>query len=124
MTKLTILLVEDEDLLRDGVQEILELHGFQVIGAADGKEALQWLEEVQVGLIITDLVMPLMNGVDFVEQVKIKYPALPIVVASGSPGSVMTRLGIDSVQLPGAAGSIIKPFTSAELISLINKVLT
>ncbi len=59
----TILLVEDEILLREGVQETLEVHGYTVIGAADGVEALDWLLQTEVSLIITDLVMPNMNGV-------------------------------------------------------------
>jgi len=62
----TILLVEDELLLREGVQETLEVNGYAVIGAADGIEALDWLEQTQVSLVITDLVMPNMNGVEFI----------------------------------------------------------
>lgn len=120
----TILLVEDEVLLREGVQEMLEVHGYKVIGAGDGAEALEWLEQVPVTLVISDLVMPNMNGVDFVERVRVKYPSLPIIVASGSPGSVMQRLGIDSIQVPGATASIVKPFKSSELMALIKQVLS
>jgi DNA-binding response OmpR family regulator len=123
MPESTILLVEDEVLLRDGIQEVLEMHGFKVIGAADGVEALEWLEQVPVTLVISDLVMPNMNGVDFVDAVHRQYPKLPIIVASGSPGSVMSRLGIDSIQLPGATACITKPFKAAELLALIDKVL-
>lgn len=119
----TILLVEDEVLLREGVQEMLEVNGFHVIGAGDGIEALEWLEQVPVSLIISDLVMPNMNGVDFVEQVRVKYPDLPVVITTGSPGSVMTRLGIASIQIPGATASIMKPFKSGELLALVKQVL-
>lgn len=119
----TILLVEDEDLLREGVQEMLEAHDYKVIGAADGVEALEWLDQVTVALIITDLVMPNMNGVDFVERVRTRYPELPIIVASGSPGSVMKRLGINTIHVEGATASIMKPFKMAELIALIQRVL-
>ena len=119
----TILLVEDEVLLREGVQEMLEVNGFKVIGAGDGIEALEWLEQVPVSLIISDLVMPKMNGVDFVEQVRIKYPDLPVVITTGSPGSVMSRLGIDSIQIPGATASIMKPFKSGDLLALVKQIL-
>lgn len=119
----TILLVEDEVLLREGVQEILEVHGYKVIGAGDGVEALEWLEQVPVTLVISDLVMPNMNGVDFVQQVREKFPVLPIIVASGSPGAVMTRLGIESIHVPGATASIMKPFKTPELIGLIQQLL-
>ncbi len=119
----TILLVEDEILLREGVQEVLEIQGFTVIGAADGLEALEWLSRTQVDLIITDLVMPKMNGVDFVEQVRSRYKDLPIIVASGSGTSVTKRLGIDSIDIPGATASIAKPFKSAELFEKINQLM-
>lgn len=119
----TILLVEDEVLLRDGVQEILEVNGFKVIGAADGLEALEWLDQVPVTLIISDLVMPNMNGVEFIEKVRTRFPDLPIIVASGSPGTVMTRLGIDSIHVPGATASIGKPFKSSDLVALVQQVL-
>jgi len=123
MSASTILLVEDELLLREGVQEVLEVNGYKVIGAGDGLEALEWLEQVTVSLIISDLVMPNMNGVDFVREVRLKHPDLPIIVASGSPGSVMKRLGIDSIQVPGATACIMKPFKGADLVALIERVL-
>ncbi|WP_416545277.1 response regulator [Limnohabitans sp. DCL3] len=119
----TILLVEDEVLLREGVQETLEVFGYTVIGAGDGLEALDWLEQTPVSLVITDLVMPKMNGVAFIEQVRIQHPNLPIIVASGSPDSVTRRLGIDTIHVSGATACIIKPFKSKELVALVEKVL-
>lgn len=123
MPSSTVLLVEDEVLLREGVQEVLEVHGYKVIGAGDGLEALEWLQQVSVSLIISDLVMPNMNGVDFVQKVRLKFPDLPIIVASGSPGTVMKRLGIESIRVPGATACIMKPFKSADLMQLVEQVL-
>jgi DNA-binding response OmpR family regulator len=123
MSHATVLLVEDESLLREGVQEILETHGYTVIGAADGVEALEWLSQVPVTLVISDLVMPNMNGVDFIKRVRENYPNLPIIVASGSTGSVVKRLGIDSIQVPGATASIRKPFKGTELVAMVQQVL-
>lgn len=119
----TILLVEDEVLLREGVQETLEVYGYTVIGAADGIEALDWLEQTPVSLIITDLVMPNMNGVAFIEQVRIKFPKLPIIVASGSTESVTSRLGIDTILVPGATACITKPFKSKDLVALVEELM-
>ena len=119
----TILLVEDEDLLRNGVQEMLELHDFHVIGASDGIEALEWLEEAEVDLVITDLVMPNMDGVDFVHKLREKRPTLPVIVVSGSSKSVMDRYGINTLDIPGANASLSKPFKSNELVGLVKKLL-
>ncbi len=123
MSQSTVLLVEDELLLREGVQEVLEVHGYKVMVAGDGVEALALLGRTPVSLIISDLVMPNMNGVDFVQRVRHQFPKLPIIVASGSPGAVMKRLGIDSIQVPGATACIMKPFKSAELLALVKQVL-
>lgn len=119
----TILLVEDEILLREGIQEILEANGYRVIGAADGAEALEWLDQVPVTLVISDLVMPNMDGMEFVQRVRVRFPDLPVIIASGSPGTVMSRLGIDSIHISGATASISKPFKSADLVALIKQVL-
>ncbi len=119
----TILLVEDEDLLRNGVQEMLELHDFHVIGAGDGLEALGWLEEAHVDLVITDLVMPHMDGVDFVRRLREKRPTLPVIVVSGSSKSVMDRYGIHTLDIPGANASLSKPFKSADLIQQVQRLL-
>ena len=119
----TILLVEDEDLLRNGVQEMLELHDFHVIGAGDGLEALEWLEEAHVDLVITDLVMPHMDGVDFVRRLRETRPTLPVIVVSGSSKSVMDRYGIHTLDIPGANASLSKPFKSADLIQQVQRLL-
>jgi DNA-binding response OmpR family regulator len=119
-----ILLVEDELLLREGVMENLEAHGYTVIGAGDGKEALEWLDQTEISLIITDLVMPNMNGVEFIKQVRLKYPKVPIIVSSGSTDTVRSRLGISNINVPGASASITKPFKSKELVDLVEKVMS
>jgi DNA-binding response OmpR family regulator len=119
-----ILLVEDELLLREGVMENLEAHGYTVIGAGDGKEALEWLDQTEISLIITDLVMPNMNGVEFIKQVRLKYPKVPIIVSSGSTDTVRSRLGINNINVPGASASIMKPFKSKELVDLVEKVMS
>ena len=119
----TILLVEDEDLLREGVQEILELHGFLVIGAANGIEALTWLSEAHVDLIVTDMVMPKMDGVDFVAKLRETNTTIPVIVASGSSESVIARYGLTSIHIPGSNATIPKPFKSNDLISKIKELL-
>jgi CheY-like chemotaxis protein len=122
-TKATILLVEDEELLRAGVQEVLEIQGYKVITAPDGEQALACLAAQTIDLIITDLVMPKMDGVDFVKQVRTIKPDLPVIVVSGSTRNIMQRYGIDSIQVPGANASLPKPFKSVDLIEQVRQLL-
>lgn len=122
-TKATILLVEDEELLRAGVQEVLEIQGYNVITAPDGQQALACLGAETIDLIITDLVMPKMDGVDFVKQLRKIKPDLPVIVVSGSTRNIMQRYGIDSIQVPGANASLPKPFKSVDLIEQVRQLL-
>ena len=122
-TKATILLVEDEELLRAGVQEVLEIQGYTVITAPDGEQALACLAAQTIDLIITDLVMPKMDGVDFVKQLRTIKPDLPVIVVSGSTRNIMQRYGIDSIQVPGANASLPKPFKSVDLIEQVRQLL-
>ena len=122
-TKPLILLVEDEELLRAGVQEMLEIQGYEVVTAQNGSLALACLSERPVDLIITDLVMPQMDGIDFVAQLRKLNAEVPVIVVSGSTRNIMQRYGIDTIQVPGANASLPKPFKGADLIDQIQRLL-
>jgi len=119
----TILLVDDEELLRAGVQEMLEMSGYTVITATNGHEAMACLKQHAIDLVITDLVMPKMDGVDFVEQLRQIWPNVPVIVVSGSTRNIMQRYGIESIQVPGADASLSKPFKGVDLMSQIKELL-
>ena len=119
----TILLVDDEELLRAGVQEMLEMSGYTVITATNGHEAMACLKQHAIDLVITDLVMPKMDGVDFVEQLRQIWPDVPVIVVSGSTRNIMQRYGIESIQVPGADASLSKPFKGVDLMSQIKELL-
>jgi CheY-like chemotaxis protein len=118
-----ILLVEDEELLRAGVQEMLEIQGYEVITAQNGSLALACLSEHPFDLVITDLVMPQMDGIDFVAQLRKINPDVPVIVVSGSTRNIMARYGIESIQVPGADASLSKPFKGKDLMSQIQELL-
>ena len=122
-TKPLILLVEDEELLRAGVQEMLEIQGYEVVTAQNGSLALACLSERPVDLIITDLVMPQMDGIDFVAQLRKLNAEVPVIVVSGSTRNIMQRYGIDTIQVPGANASLPKPFKGADLMAQIQRLL-
>lgn len=119
----TILLVDDEELLRAGVQEMLELQGFMVVTAANGEQALACLSEKHIDLIITDLVMPKMDGIDFVQLLRKSWPDIPVIVVSGSTRNIMQRYGIDTIQVPGADASLSKPFKGVDLVAQVKELL-
>lgn len=123
MTK-TILLVDDEDLLREGLREILELRKFNVLEAANGADALeQFALADKIDLVSSDVVMPEMDGVDFIDHLRKSFPDVPILTMSGGSRVVSARYGLDSALLSGANDTISKPFTSKQLLAKIDELL-
>lgn len=119
----TILLADDEDLLREGVREILETADYAVIEARDGEEALSKFAVSNIDLVITDVVMPNMDGVDFVTRLRETFPDVPILTISGGSRVVSARFGLDSALLSGANASLTKPFTAKQLLEKVRQLL-
>ena len=120
----TILLVDDEDLLREGVREILEMSDYSVIEARDGEEALALFAVNNVDLVISDIVMPNMDGVDFVTRLRESFPSVPILTISGGSRVVSARFGLDSALLSGANASLTKPFNAKQLLEKVQQLLS
>jgi CheY-like chemotaxis protein len=78
-----ILLVDDHKVGREALAKILRLYGHEVVEAADGAEGLSILNRIPFDLIITDFVMPEVSGVQFIDQVRKKWPDTQIVMMSG-----------------------------------------
>ena len=119
----TILLVDDEDLLREGVREILEMSDYTVIEARDGEEVLSLFAINNVDLVISDIVMPNMDGVDFVSRLRESFPDVPILTISGGSRVVSARFGLDSALLSGANASLTKPFNAKQLLEKVQQLL-
>jgi CheY-like chemotaxis protein len=86
--KHTVLLVEDEDDLRESMREALELNGYAVVAAHDGQEALDELDHIEgVCLVLLDLLMPRMNGWDFFAKMRARpeFAGVPVVVHTSAP---------------------------------------
>ncbi|MCR5189148.1 MAG: sigma-54 dependent transcriptional regulator [Treponema sp.] len=83
MSNLTILTIDDEENIRNGLADNFELEGYQVKAAASGKEGLEIIEQGSIDLVITDLRMDGMSGQEVVRQVTTKYPGIPIIVLTG-----------------------------------------
>ena len=84
--KRKILLVEDEESLRLLYKEELETDGYEVLTAPNGKEALHQLEKGKPDLIILDIVMPVMDGMEALEQIMGRERTIPIIIHTSYPG--------------------------------------
>ena len=83
MSNLTILTIDDEENIRNGLADNFELEGYNVKAAGSGKEGLKIIENESIDLVITDLKMDGMSGQEVVRQVTTKYPGIPIIVLTG-----------------------------------------
>lgn len=78
-----ILLVEDDDLVRDMLIQVLERASHQVIGAANGEEAMECLKKDKPDIMVTDIIMPKKSGITLISEVKNRHPNLEIIAISG-----------------------------------------
>jgi CheY-like chemotaxis protein len=117
----TILLVEDEAGVRDLTAHILKVHGYQVLIARDGMHALEIgaQHDGPIHLLLTDVVMPQMNGRELATQLQEKRPGMQVVYMSGYTGETIARHGI----LEPRVIFMAKPFTMTSLINKVRAVL-
>ena len=110
----TILVVDDDFAIREIVKNLLERAGYAVATATDGEDGLNFFRQYRskIVLLLTDISMPNMNGVDLADHVLHLQPDLPVLFMSGSAWNVSRGLGCLS-----------KPFTAPELVSRVNEGL-
>jgi signal transduction histidine kinase len=112
-----VLVVEDEAPVRAAVQKILSASGYVVLEATSGREALEILKnpEQSVGILLTDIVMPQMSGVELCAAAQDLYPGLKVLYMSGYGFEILTEHGLD----PASVRIIGKPFTRGELLAAL-----
>jgi signal transduction histidine kinase len=114
-----ILVVDDEESIRDMVAKVANPMGHDVVTAKDGKEALEILRKGSFTLLITDMTMPEMDGFALMKSVRTEFPTLPSICMAG-PGASYTYTDVVG---SGATDYITKPFTSDEMKAKLNRVL-
>ena len=117
----TILLVDDDDVVRDMCQQILEKANYKVILAANGQEALELYNQQreEISMVLLDLIMPVMGGERCLTELLAINPSLKIVVVSGYQGETTARDLISA----GAKAAIYKPFGPHEVLKVVRNVL-
>ena len=114
-----ILVVDDEPAIVSTLKDSLEALGYQSIGASNGKEALQVIENNGLDLVITDIRMPEKSGIDLLHQIKESHPDLPVVIITGYPLAYPP----DKAMKEGADGYLAKPFRINQIDQLLAKIL-
>jgi DNA-binding response OmpR family regulator len=110
-----ILVIEDEPRILDFVSRGLEAEGFSVLGARDGQEGLRLAEALEWDLIILDLLLPHLDGLNVLRAVEAKQPGLPVVIVSAR-ADLATKLNGFGL---GARDYLTKPFSFDELLARV-----
>ncbi|MEA3158950.1 MAG: hypothetical protein QOD95_498 [Gammaproteobacteria bacterium] len=127
-----ILVIDDERDVRDSVKCVLDLAGYEVLTAENVTEALEQLQRTPMDLVITDIIMPKMNGVQAIESIRRAFPMVRIVAISGGgnfgvagyqPTAIATNAYLRSAEEAGAHVVLTKPFEFDDLIEAVEKLL-
>ncbi|NCA84441.1 MAG: response regulator [Clostridia bacterium] len=117
----TVVFVDDSASVREAVGCVLQQNGFVVLKAGDGQESLKYFEGLPVDLLITDLHMPHMNGIELIQTVRSssQYKHLPILVLT-TESQFEQKM---EAKRAGATGWLVKPFTPEKLMAIIRRVI-
>lgn len=116
-----ILVVDDDELMRANLIDALRFSNHEVYSATNGKEALSVLDNDQFDLIVTDIVMPDMEGVEFIKEVKRKRGLSVKIIAMS--GSIMSDNYLNLARLMGANATLEKPFSVDKFLDTVDEVI-
>jgi putative nucleotidyltransferase with HDIG domain len=119
MEKEKILVIDDEELILDIAREILTNVGYEVTITSDGQEGITLISEEKFALMLTDIRMPEINGLEVIQRVRDRNREIPIIIITGH-GTL--DVAIKALKL-GAQGFLLKPFTAGELRAAVAETL-
>lgn len=119
MTGMRILLVEDEEHIRDIVQLNLEMEGYEVVAGGNGREALKMTQEQHFDLLVLDVMLPEVDGFDICEQVRLRDTETPIIMLTAKDTPKDRIHGLKR----GADDYLTKPFNLEELLLRVGKLI-
>ena len=117
-----ILLVEDDNLVRDMLTQVLQRASHEVVCATNGEEASDYLKENKPDILVTDIIMPKKSGITLISEVKNRHPNMEIIAISG--GGRLDPTGyLDLSESLGASVSFEKPIDNTALLMAIDLLL-
>ncbi len=114
-----ILVIEDEEIVRGLIVEVLEGAGFEDVEAERAEAGLEALSRNSISLVVSDIVMPGLTGLELLERVRATHPSLPVVLVTGAG----TYGNLTQALANGASGIVVKPFSHADLVAAVHSAL-
>ncbi len=116
-SSVSILIVDDEQMMRNLLEKILIREGYKILSAGNGAEALEVLQSSRIDMVISDIKMPRMNGFDLLKVLKEEYPEIGVIMMTAY-GDTYT---VKDALLLGADEYITKPFKSHEISLVVER---
>jgi len=118
-----ILIVDDSETIRSVLKVFLKYEPYTIVEACNGVEAISRMEESSFDLVITDIIMPEMNGFKLIENIQERFEDTKVIAISGIGGKTTANSVLHGLYRMGVHDTLTKPFSQKELISLIEGVL-
>jgi CheY-like chemotaxis protein len=127
-----VLVIDDELDVRDAIKRVLERAGYSVRATAGADEALAELRRCHADVVITDIIMPKINGVEAIESIRREFPGVRVIAISGGgnfgitayqPTAITTSAYLAAAERAGAHRVLTKPFESKDLLQAVEQVL-
>ena len=125
----SILIIDDEEDIRDALQMVLESAGHDVKVASNGNDAVQLQHDEPADLLITDIIMPGKDGIDTIKEIRQEFPGIRIIAISGgggvqsteyAPEAITTTAYLAAAKEAGADMAFTKPFERDDLIQAVD----
>lgn len=120
---MTILIIDDDQSLRDSLRRTLRREGYTVMEAAEGGEGIKIIQNHSIDLVLVDLFMPGKEGLETILELRRSYPNLKIIAMSGG-GEKRHMDVLKAAKVMGARRVLAKPFSREDLIEALNDLLT
>ena len=122
-TMARILLVDDDPMIRVTLPLALNVQGHDAVAAEDGGQALRLMRQESIDLVLTDVLMPNVDGLEVVRAVRKEFPTTAVVAMSGGSARLAGSDALELARHMGAHGLLAKPFTEQQLRDVIGKAL-
>jgi len=119
MSTIKVVIIDDDQNVSKLFEELIELHNVKVVGIGfNGLHALSLVEEKKPDIVFLDTVMPKMNGIDALKEIKNRFPATKIIMVTGDKSDDLRKL----LEEYGANGVIYKPFDMPKILQVFEQV--
>jgi YesN/AraC family two-component response regulator len=118
-----ILIIDDEEQLRDLLKQMLARDGHEVVTAFDGVDGMRVFNQFNPELVITDIIMPNKDGIEVITELLCRNPNVAIIAISGGRRAITAEFNLESAEMLGVKGILSKPFTRDQLREAVQQAL-